>query len=327
MADEILTAEHLRKEFAVARRAGSGSGATKALVAVDDVSLAVGRGETLAIVGESGSGKTTVARMLLGIERPTTGLVRFGGNDISSLRTKDLRRARRDLQMIFQDPYASLDPRLTVKATVETALLPLGLSSAERLGHVEEALHAAGLNPVEDYLARRPAELSGGQRQRVAIARAVATRPAVIVADEPVSMLDVSVQAGVLNTLQDIQAGQHTAYVLITHDLGVARYLSDRIVVMYAGRAVEVGPTETVINAPQHPYTAQLIAAAAHDPRAAPTAPAGGSGAVAVRDPDACSYVARCPRVSDLCRTTRPTLGASPVDSEVACHFPLGVEP
>jgi oligopeptide/dipeptide ABC transporter ATP-binding protein len=327
MADEILTAESLRKEFALARRAGSGPRTAKTFAAVDGVSLAVGPGETLAIVGESGSGKTTVARMLLGVEKPTAGAVRFRGNDIAVLPKRELRRARRDLQMIFQDPYASLDPRLTVRATVETSLIPLGLGATERAAMVEEALQAAGLSPVDDYLERRPAELSGGQRQRVAIARAVATRPAVVVADEPVSMLDVSVQAGVLNTLQEIQARLRTAYVLITHDLGVARYLSDRIVVMYAGRAVEAGPTETIIGSPQHPYTAQLIAAAAHDPEAAPLAPAGGSGAAASRDPHACGYVTRCPLAADRCRTTRPILTADAAGSEVACHFPLGVAP
>jgi oligopeptide/dipeptide ABC transporter ATP-binding protein len=327
MADDILTAESLRKEFPVARRAGSGPRTAKTFAAVDGVSLGVGPGETLAIVGESGSGKTTVARMLLGVEKPTAGAVRFRGNDIAALPKKDLRRARRDLQMIFQDPYASLDPRLTVKATVETSLIPLGLGAAERAAMIEEALHAAGLSPVDEYLDRRPAELSGGQRQRVAIARAVATRPAVVVADEPVSMLDVSVQAGVLNTLQEIQARLRTAYILITHDLGVARYLSDRIVVMYAGRTVEAGPTEAIIGSPQHPYTAQLIGAAAHDPGAAPMAPAGGSGAADSRDPHACAYLARCPLAADLCRTTRPILTAAAAGSEVACHFPLGVAP
>jgi oligopeptide/dipeptide ABC transporter ATP-binding protein len=322
MSDEILTADHLRKEFAVARRAGSGPRTEKTFAAVDDVSLALAQGETLAVVGESGSGKTTVARLLLGVERPTSGAVSFRGRDIASMPKKALRQARRDLQMIFQDPYASLDPRLTVKATVETALLPLKLGASARAEMVQEALNAAGLNPVDDYLTRRPAELSGGQRQRVAIARAVATRPAVIVADEPVSMLDVSVQAGVLNTLRDIQGRLHTAYLLITHDLGVARYLSHRIVVMYAGRTVEAGPTESIIGSPQHPYTASLIAAAGHESDAAP--PAGRSAAVASRDPHSCAYATRCPLATDLCRTVRPTLAASAADSEVACHFPLG---
>ncbi|AFR47281.1 dipeptide ABC transporter ATP-binding protein [Gordonia sp. KTR9] len=253
IADEVvLRAENLTKHFTL--------DAGRRLRAVDDVSLYVRRGETLGIVGESGSGKSTVARLLLNLERPDAGTVTIDGHDWAALTDKQVRRERQNIQVIYQDPLSSFDPRHTVARIVEEPLLAAGgMSRAERRDRVLEQLELVGL--TRDHLNRRPRQLSGGQRQRVAIARALATRPDVIICDEPVSALDVSIQAQILDLLADVQRELGVAYVFISHHLGVIYHVSDRVLVMKDGRAVETGSVEDIFDEPAADYTRALLAA------------------------------------------------------------------
>ncbi len=232
---------------------------TPRVTALDAVSLELNPGETLGLVGESGSGKSTLGRLAVGLEQPDSGVVRLGGIDLAKASRTDWRRLRRDAQMVFQDPFSSLDPRLTVARIVAEPLGLLRLPAAEAAGRVREALAEVGLGV--ETLGRYPHEFSGGQRQRIAIARALITRPELLVADEPVSALDVSVQAQVLNLMADLKARHGLAYLLISHDLAVVAHLADRIAVMRAGVIVEVGPTAELLARPQHPYTRALLAA------------------------------------------------------------------
>jgi peptide/nickel transport system ATP-binding protein len=229
--------------------------------AVDGVNLEIRRREVLGIVGQSGCGKTTLGLMLALLERPTRGMISFEGVNISELVGSDLKSFRRKVQIVFQDPYDSLNPRHRVEDTVTEPLLvhDVGQSRVQRRQIVGETLERVGLQPVDKFIRKFPHELSGGERQRVAIARAIALNPLFIVADEPVSMLDVSVRAGLLNLMLDLKEELGVTYHFITHDLSVARYMCDRIAVMYFGRLVEVGPTEAVLHGPQHPYTRRLI--------------------------------------------------------------------
>jgi oligopeptide transport system ATP-binding protein len=253
----LLEVRHLVKEFS--RRKGLfGSGTP--LRAVDDVSFAVDRGETFGLVGESGSGKTTTGRCILRLIEPTSGEVIFDGRDVLKLSRSELRAARREMQIVFQDPYSSLNPRMRVADIVEEPLVIHKLGSkADRRARVSELFDLVGLNP--DHLTRYPHEFSGGQRQRIGLARALALNPSLVIADEPVSALDVSVQAQVVNLLMDLQQRLHLTYLFIAHDLRLVEHICSRVAVMYVGRIVEMGETAKLFAAPQHPYTRALLSA------------------------------------------------------------------
>jgi peptide/nickel transport system ATP-binding protein len=301
-------------------------GPKRAVHAVSGVTLSIGAGETFGIVGESGCGKTTIGRMLVGLERPSSGSVTFDGRDLAAQGRKVLRKRRRDLQMMFQDSAAALDPRMTVAALIEEPLVAQGVGTRrERRQTVSELLDAVGLPP--EAAQRYAHEFSGGQRQRIAMARALALRPKVIVADEPVSALDVSVQAQILNLMRSLQDRYGQTYVVISHDLSLLKYLADRIGVMYLGRLVELGASEDVYRAPRHPYTAGLIKAIPA-PESAKTDQArsvglGGELPSAIDPPSGCHFRTRCPLATDRCAEEVPALAAADGLHAVACHHPL----
>jgi peptide/nickel transport system ATP-binding protein len=281
-----------------------------AVHAVDGVTLVVQAGELVALVGESGCGKTTTAQAVLRLVDPESGSIRFQGDDITELGMRALRPVRRRMQIVYQDPYESLDPRLRVRATVEEPLLIHGIGSkTERVSFVRDALERAGLSPPELYLERFPHQLSGGQRQRVAIAAALVLDPQLLVADEPVSMLDVSVRAGVLRLLDDLRASG-LGILMITHDLSTAARFADRIAVMYLGRIVEEGPAGEVVRNPQHPYTKALLSVVPRrDPRLRRRPQIlRGETPDAVRIPSGCRFHPRCPIAIDACTVEDPTL-------------------
>jgi ABC-type oligopeptide transport system ATPase subunit len=253
----LLDVRHLSKEFS--RRKGL-FGAASVVRAVDDVSFSIDKGETFGLVGESGSGKTTTGRCILRLIEPTKGEVLFDGRDVLQLSRGDLRRARRDMQIVFQDPYSSLNPRMRVDEIVEEPLVIHKLGSkVERRERVKQLFALVGLNP--DHLRRYPHEFSGGQRQRIGLARALALNPSLIIADEPVSALDVSVQAQVVNLLMELQQRLKLTYLFIAHDLRLVEHICSRVAVMYLGRIVEMGETAKLFASPQHPYTRALLSA------------------------------------------------------------------
>jgi peptide/nickel transport system ATP-binding protein len=320
----LLELADVSKRFRV--RSGRPFQAARAVHAVSGVSLEVQAGETVGIVGESGCGKTTMGRMLVGLDRPTSGSVIFGGRDLSTLRAADFRRRRRDLQMMFQDSAAALDPRMPVSALVEEPLAAQHAGARrERRAVVAELLDAVGLPADAGY--RYAREFSGGQRQRIAMARALALKPRVIVADEPVSALDVSVQAQILNLMRSLQDQYGLTYVVISHDLSLLKYLADRIGVMYLGRLVELGTSAQVYGAPRHPYTAGLIQSIPlPDPvreRAKTATGLGGELPSAISPPSGCHFRTRCPLATERCAQETPVLAASDGSHAVACHYPL----
>jgi oligopeptide/dipeptide ABC transporter ATP-binding protein len=324
----LLEADQLVKHFPVRSRSlrrGSGD----VVHAVDGVSLDVRRGETLGVVGESGCGKSTLGRLLVRLHEPTSGTVRFGGDDITSLSRRELRPYRRQLQMIFQDPYASLNPRKRVGQIIADPFEIHGGSTPEQIrSRVRELLEVVGLSA--HHVNRYPHEFSGGQRQRIGVARALALSPQLIVADEPVSALDVSIKAQVVNLLDDLQDEFHLTYVFIAHDLGVVHHVSDRIAVMYLGVIVEIASADDLYEQPIHPYTQALLSAIPEiDTGEEVIAPRErivleGEVPSPISPPAGCRFHPRCPYATEVCRVERPPLAAFPGGRLAACHHPLG---
>ncbi len=306
--ESVLDVTGLEMEFRVGRGL---FGARDVLRAVDDVSLSIGRGETLALVGESGSGKTTVGRCVVRLLEPTGGSVVLLGRDISRLSRRAVRPLRRQMHIVFQDPYSSLNPRMTIGQIVGGPLANHGVAGRrERRARVARMLERVGLRPeLQD---RYPHSLSGGQRQRVAIARALIAEPTLLVADEPISALDASVQASMLNLLVDLQREMRFACLFITHDLSAAQFLADRIAVMYLGQIVEAGTREEIFAAPRHPYTQSLLSAVlVPDPavqRTRPRVVLPGDPPSPLDPPSGCRFHPRCPIAIDLCSTEAPVL-------------------
>ncbi len=324
VGSELLRVENLVKHFPV----GSGffGRPVGAVRAVDGISFSLAAGETLGIVGESGSGKSTAARAIMGLHRPTSGRVVFKGEDVAGREARTMRRVWREMQFVFQDPFASLDPRMRIDAIVaEPFRIHRVFDAAGRAQEVARLLSLVGLDP--DHGARYPHEISGGQRQRIGIARALALRPQLVVLDEPVSALDVSIQAQIVNLLRDLQAELGLAYIFIAHDLAVVRHMAHRIGVMYLGRLVEIGDRESIYGRPQHPYTRALLSSVPiADPqrrqsrrrlilRGEPPNPSA--------PPSGCGFRTRCTKAEPICAAAEPSL-RTVAGSLVACHFADG---
>jgi peptide/nickel transport system ATP-binding protein/oligopeptide transport system ATP-binding protein len=298
-----------------------------AVHAVDGVSFDVLRGETLGIVGETGCGKSTTARLITRLLEPTSGSVTFDGQDITALSRRQFKPLREEMQMIFQDPYSSLNPRKTVGSIIAEPYKIHGLKEGkgERKRAVQDLMEQVGLNP--EHYNRFPHEFSGGQRQRIGVARALALQPKLIIADEPVSALDVSIQAQILNLLKDLQRDLGITLVLIAHDLSVVKHMCDRVAVMYLGKVVEIAEGDTLYNHPRHPYTGALLSAVpVPDPDLAAARKRqvlGGDLPSPTNPPPACRFNPRCPKAQELCRTDEPLLDPKQGGGLAACHFPL----
>ncbi len=315
MSKVLLKAEHLKKYFK------SPHGTVKA---VDDVSLEIYEGETLALVGESGCGKSTLGRVILNLITPTSGTVTFDGTDITALRGKALRNMRAQMQLVFQDPFSSLDPRFTVGQIIAEPLQNMGLSKQEQQKRVLELMDRVSLQP--EHYSRYPHQFSGGQRQRIGIARALAPNPRLIVCDEPVSALDVSIQAQILNLLKKLQNQSNLTYLFISHDLAVVRYISDRVCVMFLGQICELCSTAEAYEKPLHPYTRMLIDSAPEpDPdfHREDRMLLQGELPSPVNPPAGCRFCTRCPFATDVCRTVHPELKEYTPGHFCACHHPL----
>jgi oligopeptide/dipeptide ABC transporter ATP-binding protein len=323
--EPLVQVRGLVKHFPIQRGASFRRTRTE-VRAVDGVSFEVGRGETLGIVGETGCGKSTTARLLMRLLDPTAGEVRFEGEDITRMRGAALKAVRREMQMIFQDPYSSLNPRRTVGAIVGEPFAVHGLhrDRTQRRRRVQELMEMVGLNP--EHFNRYPHEFSGGQRQRVGVARALALEPKLLIADEPVSALDVSIQAQVLNLLREMQRRFGLTVVFIAHDLSVVRYMCDRVAVMYLGKIVEIGTGEELYEHPRHPYTAALLSAV---PVADPAADRGARELLSgdlpspTDPPSGCRFHTRCPKAQGRCSLQEPLLAAEGSGTLAACHYPL----
>jgi oligopeptide/dipeptide ABC transporter ATP-binding protein len=315
----LVEVRGLVKHFPVG--GGFAAGGMGVVHAVDGVDFTVARGETLAVVGESGCGKSTVGRLLVNLLAPTAGSVRFAGSDISGLSERAMRPFRRRMQMVFQDPFASLNPRMSVGDTLAEPLAIHGIvPRRERPARVRELLVKVGLD--EAAAQRYPHEFSGGQRQRIGIARALAAEPELIVGDEPVSALDVSIQAQIINLLEALQRELGLTLVIIAHDLAVVRHIADRVLVMYLGKVVELAPTRQLFAAPRHPYTQALIAAVPRSrDAAARRRPLLGDVPSPLAPPVGCRFHTRCPHARERCRQEPPPPERDPSGHEVACHF------
>jgi oligopeptide/dipeptide ABC transporter ATP-binding protein len=320
MPDVLLETVDLVKSFPI--RSGFFGQHKMRLQAVDQVNLVINKGETLGLVGESGCGKTTLGLTIMKLYEPTSGAILFEGKDIAQLRGQAMVESRRQMQMIFQDPLASLDPRMVVEEAVRE---PLDIqqvgSPQERLETVSRLLHITGM-PL-DAAARLPAEFSGGQQQRIGIARALALQPKLLVCDEPVSALDVSVQAQILNLLRDLQAQFSLTYLFISHNIAVTAFMSKRIGVMYLGRLVEIGPSRSIVSAPLHPYTMALIKAVPDaDPKArGQKRSLTGDVPSPINRPAGCPFHPRCPWAQDICKVVLPPLREIVPGQWAACHF------
>ena len=321
MNRDLLTVRKLKKRYPV--KINIFGKPLLAVKAVNGVDLSVRKGETLGLVGESGCGKTTLGRCILRLEEPTSGHIEFDGQDLLGMGAGDLRRVRRDMQMIFQDPYSSLNPRKTIGTIINDAFaIHKMFGGSQRAAKVQELMGIVGLRP--EARNSYPHEFSGGQRQRIGIARAIALRPKLVVADEPVSALDVSIQAQIISLLVDLQRELELTYLFISHDLSVVRHISDRVAVMYLGRIVELADSHALFSQPFHPYTEALIAALpvpARKKRAKSVALAGDVPSP-MNPPAGCPFHPRCPYQQDLCTHTLPDLRKIMEDRRVACHFP-----
>lgn len=331
MADNntpLLKVEHLHKEFPTGSGFMGGKFSKKVVSAVNDLSFEIRAGETFGLVGESGCGKSTTGRAIMHLDPPTSGKVYFEGRDISKMNKKELKAMRREMQFIFQDPYASLNPRMTIGEIISEPMVIHGIGTPEeRIERVRELLDVVGLNP--EHINRYPHEFSGGQRQRIAVARALMTHPDLIVCDEPVSALDASVQAQILNLLRQVQEDFGPAYLFISHDLAVVGFMCPHILVMYLGRFVEEGPRERLLREPAHPYTRALLASVpsfedlrdGKSPVRAPQQNIRGELPSPLDPPSGCRFHPRCPQATERCREEAPQWKELEPGWRVRCHL------
>ncbi len=322
--EPLLRVEHLSKEFPAEAGMLAGRFSKRVVSAVNDVSFEIHAGETFGLVGESGCGKSTTGRSIMRLTNPTSGKVFFEGKDVSQMNKRELKNLRREMQFIFQDPYASLNPRMTIGEIVSEPMTIHGVGTKEeRMKTVRELLDVVGLNP--EHINRYPHEFSGGQRQRIGIARAFALRPKLIICDEPVSALDVSIQAQVLNLLKDLQERYGTAYLFIAHDLSVVQHISDRVAVMYLGKMVELSDWKTLYTEPHHPYTQSLLSAVpVPDPDIQKTRKRiilAGDPPSPIDPPSGCRFHTRCPIAQAICSKEDPEWKEVDSGHFCACHF------